>query len=369
MGKPKSHSLKAKKLAKKRNVFNTASGSSYSIENLLEKAAELMEEYQYEPAQKFCQRALEMDGDHPRALEMSGNLLLELGQVSEAQQCLGRAIFVEPDSGYRKYLTAAQLFSATEARDLYLKGIELLQAAASSFTSESSQSEARAELSTAWVALSELYMTDLCDEDEAETEAKRFIDLAVEMDKTNPEAWQGLASYLLVVGDTVKAGEAMETGIQLWLPQHLDWAVTGRGKQTALTYNTRLAAVKLLLDLEQLDRAAEILDNLLEEDDEVVAPWYLHGWLNYLRDDPDYHGNVRHYLNRARQVHAMNPTDDDAMVQHIEELLAEVGEEAPAAAVEDTLEYSEENSDRAERIAQILDREKESEAEEEAMEN
>jgi hypothetical protein len=71
----------------------------------------------YDLAQKFCQRALEQDSDHPRwvqdgvhsgantggdggkctrdgphtrALEMTGNLLLELGQVEKAQQCLGR---------------------------------------------------------------------------------------------------------------------------------------------------------------------------------------------------------------------------------------------------------------------------------------
>ena len=31
---------------------------------------------------------------------------------------------------------------------------------------------------------------------------------------------------------------------------------------------------------------------------QVVAAWYLHGWLNYLRNDPDFHGNVRHYLKR-----------------------------------------------------------------------
>jgi len=355
MGKPKTHSAKAKKLAKKKSQCSTAGGTVYSIEELLDKAADLMEEYKYEPAQKFCQRALEMDGDHPKALEMCGNLLLELGEIEKAQQCLGRAIFVEPESGHSKYMTAAQLFSGPEARDLYLKGIEILQNAASSYTSEEEQTEAKSELSTAWVALSELYMTDLCDEENAETEARRFIDLAVEVDRTNPEGWQGLASFLLVVGDTVGAGEAMDTSLQLWLPQHLEWAASGQGKQTALSYNTRLGSVKLLLDLEQLEKAAEILDSLLEEDDQVVAPWYLHGWLNYLRNDPDYHGNVRHYLTRARQVNVMNPTDDEAMVQHIEEILAEVGEESIATtSVEDTLEYTEENSERAERIAEIL---------------
>ena len=136
--------------------------------------------------------------------------------------------------------------------------------------------------------------------------------------------------------------------------------------------------MKLLLDLEELDQAGTILDTLLEEDDEVVAPWYLQGWLNYLRNDPDYHGNVRHYLAKARQVHVMNPTDDTAMVEHIAELLLEVGEgEAAeqAVAVGDTLEYTEENLERAEKIADILDKEVEEvdegedEAEDEAMED
>jgi len=361
MGKPK---IRSKRVSKKKTL-STGDGTAYSIEELLGQAAELMEGYNYEAAQKFCQRALEVDGDHPKALEMTGNLLLELGEVEKAQQCLGRAIFVEPESGHAKYLTAAQLFSGVEARDLYLKGIELLQKSAASEPSGSDQSETKSALSTAWVALSELYMTDLCDLEEAETEARRLIDLAVEVDRTNPEGWQALASYLLVVGDTDEAKKSMETSLSLWLPQHLAWASTGQGEQTNLAYNTRLDTVKLLLDLDMLEKAAEILDTLLEEDDEVVAPWYLHGWLNYLRDDADYHGNVRHYLNRAKQVHTMNPTDDDQMVQHIEELLNEVGqEESESEPVRDDLEYSEESQERASQIAQILDEEKEPEDEE-----
>jgi hypothetical protein len=43
------------------------------------------------------------------------------------------------------------------------------------------------------------------------------------------------------------------------------------------------------------------------------------------RNDPDYHGNVRHYLARAKKVHALSPTDDEAMLEHIEEILAEIG--------------------------------------------
>jgi hypothetical protein len=43
------------------------------------------------------------------------------------------------------------------------------------------------------------------------------------------------------------------------------------------------------------------------------------------RNDPDYHGNVRYYLERAQKVHAVSPTDDEAMLEHILEILAEIG--------------------------------------------
>lgn len=386
MGKPKTHSAKAKRMARKKAEAST---TTYSMDDLLDKATEMMEEYKYDLAKKFCERALELESDHPRALEMTGNLLLELGEVERAQHCLGRAIVVAPEEGHTKYMTAAQLFPGTQARDLYLKGIEVLQKSSSApevcRSTHSSpcslpsctplsleqEAQARSELSTAYVALSELYLTDLCDEPEAEVEARRLVTLATQADPGNPEGWQGLASLLVVVGDTAEALAAMETSLGLWLPQHLAWTREGEGEQTSLTYTTRLAAVKLLLDLEELDKAATILDTLLEEDDEVVAPWYLQGWLNYLRNDPDYHGNVRHYLTKARQVHVMNPTDDTAMVEHIAELLQEVGE-GEAEQVEeagDTLEYTEENLERAERIAEILDKEVEEEGEDEAMED
>ena len=55
----------------------------------------------------------------------------------------------------------------------------------------------------------------------------------------------------------------------------------------------------------------------------------------------------------------MSPTDDEAMMEHIKELLAEVGEEDSEGALEEEesnpLEYTEENMERAEKIAQILD--------------
>ena len=55
-----------------------------------------------------------------------------------------------------------------------------------------STAETKSELSSAHVALAELFMTDLCDEEEAAAESKRHINLATEVDPSNPEGWQVL---------------------------------------------------------------------------------------------------------------------------------------------------------------------------------
>jgi len=364
MGKPKSKGSKA--ALKRAKQKKQAAVHNYSLDELLGKAADLLDECQFELAEKFCQRALEMDNDHPIALEMCANLLLERGEVEKAQHCLGRAITVQPDSGFTKYLTAGQLFSGTDSRDLYSKAIEIMKVSlATSGDKEKSDnsddantsSDLKLQISSAYVAISELYMSDLCDLPEAQSEAEKHISLSIQSDPSNPEAWQAEASLRLVLGQFDAAKESIKRSLDLWLPGHIAFTETGEGQETNLSYNSRLGTVKLLLDLELLDEATKVCDGLLEEDDEVVAPWYLLGWLNYLREDQDYWGNVRHYLNRAKQVHVMSPTDDEEMIKHIEEILAEVGEEGETNDVKEDLTLAEDDHEKAEKIANILDQE------------
>jgi len=329
-----------------------------------------MDECQFQLAQKFCQRALEMDCDNLRALQLSASLLLEVGEVERAQQCLGRAIFLQPEEGHTKYLSLAQLLTGTEARDLYNKGAQLITAGLQREVSEMEGRELSRELSNTYVAISEIYMTDLCDSEEAETESRRYIQLAVEADRSNPEAQQALASYSLVTAQLEEARTAMDTSLQLWLPQHLLFLEKGEGEETSLSYTFRLSTAKLLLDLEDYNTASKVLESLAEEDDEVVATWYLLGWMNFLRSDPDYHGNVRYYLDRAKQVNTVNPTDDEAMLEHIDEILAEIG---PQPDADDESEGSQllpgataaaaivEQGDDEDAVADILDREAEEE--------
>ena len=98
----------------------------------------------------------------------------QAGKVEQAKQCLGRAITVLPNQGHAKYFSLAQLFSGQESLDIYKQGILILQDVLSQLDMDSNEAkEARKELSNSFCAVSELYMTDLCDKEEAEAECSR----------------------------------------------------------------------------------------------------------------------------------------------------------------------------------------------------
>jgi len=375
MGKPKSKTrtkAAAKKpaAAAKATAADRQTTTDYSIDDILKQVEACMDEYKYELAQKFCERALEMDADNVRALELTSSLLLELGQMESAQHCLGRAVFLEPHTGHSKYLSLAQLMTGPESRDLYRKAIEILT---NLLTGQEASDPVKAaewkrDLSNAHVSISEIYMTDLCDEQEAESESKSSIERSIECDPSNPESFQAKANYALVTGNIEEAKLGISQSIALWFPQQLQFLENGEGIETTLSYTFRLNTAKILLDLEQYDTAIKLLESLLEEDDQVVSAWYLLGWLYYLRSrsESDYAGNARHYLLKAAEVNKANPTEDRAMVDHIQELLKELaeageGDEEVAAAVDIA-------DAEAGAVAQLLDEEATEDGEDSRME-
>ncbi len=108
---------------------------------------------------------------------------------------------MQPDEGHSKFLAMAQLFQGREALDLYNSGIRIMLKAREECQDESRRKEISTELSSAYCACAELFMTDLCDEEKAEEECKEGIARAEEACPTNAEAKQTKARFLLVKQD------------------------------------------------------------------------------------------------------------------------------------------------------------------------
>lgn len=343
MGKPNRSRVKRKKAPKDKQPKKVTGSAkeSYSIDDILDKVEEYIDTFQYELAQKFCQRALEMDNDNIRALETSGFLLLELGNMDAAKNCFGRVVELEPESGHSKYMYLGQLLTGIDAIKCFQKGIELMKKSmeesdgAGACSAEDGKPTAK-DISSAYCAIAEIYLTDSCFEDDAESKCKECLELAIQSDSENCEAYQLMASFLLSKDDKEGARNNIEKSVALWLPQ-LQEAEKAEGSNIdpvqvcPVSYLSRMNAAKILIEVEKYDIASEILELLLEEEEEVIEVWYLLGWLHFLQGE-DYKENARHYLTKGNELAVKLKFDDKTLMAHLTELLEKLG---PAPAEND----------------------------------
>lgn len=310
--------------------------AKYTLDQLLDKAQECIDKFEYEMAQKFCQRALEMDPDNVRALETSGSLLTDLGNVEAAKQCFGRAVHLCPDKGYSKYLNLGQLFEGAQSVECFQKGIELMMVEKQS--KEAQEVEAACgggvegptdrDVSNAYLSIAEIYMTDCCFDDDAEEKCGANIDKAIAVDPDNPDAHLLRASYLMTQQNTQDAKETIKKSVSLWLPDFQAADQPGASSSSMIecpqSFESRMSTGKILIEVEEYELANEVLETLIEENDECVDVWYLIGWANYLLGD-DGKDTARSYLNKAKKLYKKTKCDDADLEKHIDELLEALG--------------------------------------------
>ncbi|CAH1790220.1 unnamed protein product [Owenia fusiformis] len=351
-GKHAPKSKKKPKAGKKKQESGDSSANTtqkYTVDQLLDKVAEYLDEFKYELAQKFCQRAVELEPDNLRALELSGQLLLEVGNNESAKHCFGRAVELSPDNGHSKYMYLGQLCEGVDAVTFFQKGIALMEES----LLEQQNKEVNAacalpsdgvsvkDISSAYCSVAELYMTDLCDEADAEVQCRTALERAIERDATYAEAFHLMASFQLIKQNKNEAKKMIDQGVKLWLPklQSIDKSETLASEDEKeidplqvvdISYGSRVEAAKILIEVEDYKTANEVLEYLLDEDDTSVQVWYLLGLQNYL-EGADYKANARYYLTKATTLYTKKKkegtdTEEDLeILGHVEKLLTELG--------------------------------------------
>ncbi|XP_070823505.1 uncharacterized protein [Chaetodon trifascialis] len=340
------------------------SAEKYSVQQLLEKTEEYMDTFDFEMAGLFCQRALDVDSNNLQALDMLGNICSELGDTQKAKEVFLRAVELSPDVGHSKYMYLGQIHTGQEAVDYYTRGIQVLLSALDKQAQPTAQARAAAppdenpELPTAkdvciaYCSIAEIYLSDLCMEEGAGDKCREFIERALQYHYDNPEALQLMASYLFSTERNQEGREYLLKSVGLWLPAQKQSAASSSTEQEMQNdippYESRITTAKLLIESEEYEMAVDVLEGLLEEDDEVVQVWYLSGWVCYLqfekaKEQQEREGReateeekeewkalkeaARSYLTSAKKLYSKLRCDDRPMLEHAEQLLAELGGE------------------------------------------
>ncbi|CAG8467359.1 11385_t:CDS:2 [Funneliformis caledonium] len=264
----------------KSNNVTTNNGVSYNVSDLLTKISSLIDTCDYQLAFQFAKRALSMEQDNVQVLEILGMVEIELGMFDEAREHFSKAISINPDQGYSKYMYMGQLSESLDAISCFQKGVDLMiseyTSTATKIDEGSDKHQLARKISSALCSMTEIYLTDCCK--------------ALEIDPLNPEVYQLLASVRLSQQRNDDAKINLEKSLNLWI--NLD-----PGHSSIPSYESRISLVKLLIELSQYTQALNILELLQKEDDEILELWYLYGWCYFLmgQDSQNEQDHLTHF--------------------------------------------------------------------------
>ncbi|KAI7854637.1 hypothetical protein BDC45DRAFT_507776 [Circinella umbellata] len=312
--------------------------SNYTVEDLIPRIQQNIDSMEYPMAYAFCNKALELEPQNPDLLEVTGQVEMELEKFAEARQHMLNAIQQKPDSGYSKYMYLGQLSIEKEAIEAFEKGVNIMVDERRKLANDSEEArDLSSKIASALCSMTEIYLTDCCFEPEAEQKCEEYLLQAQQTDPENSEVYQLLASVRLSQARNEDAQAALQKSMELWVnKEHGDPAIP--------IYDSRLALVRLLLELNMHEHAFTVLEGLQKENDQVVDLWYLYGWTYFClgevesrpADERQGHWeDARDCLETAVKLYQVIGSDDEAMLEHAHELITTINQVVPPSAPEE----------------------------------
>jgi tetratricopeptide (TPR) repeat protein len=310
---------KAKKAAGKKGGGRAAVGEagpvdaagappSRGADECVALAESLVEECRPQEASLLYEEALMARPADPAIMDALGALLYEMGDEARARDLFQASAKVSPAGGHSKWLHLAQLAEGPTAVEAFRRGIALLEAKVAGTADPAEAAVLRRELSNAYCGVADVYLTDLCDEAEAEGVSEASAGSAVKVDPSNPEAYAVAASVRLsqsrpadaaaLLKKACEALSALEEQHAAAQDEEDETTVSAAAASAAAaasssssssssaashpaapfplpTYSARLSLARMCLEVELNDEAGELLDTLLGEDDTDMEVWFL----------------------------------------------------------------------------------------------
>ena len=384
----KTKTSKQQKEAKKSSkMANGSARQNETPEQLYASAIDLVEQSQPEDALRQakklwsqCQNGLVTE--QLPALNLLGEISVELGDVDSAKQYFEQAVVLDPEGkvpeamggGAEKFLWLAQLCEEGGKASVqwFEKGAAALQGEIEALETGNMPGmdeegmlmlrvEKKRKLANALCGIVEVYMTDLSWEDDAEARCEALVTQAMTVeDETSPEVLQTLASVRLSQERKEDAQSALTRSLATW--RHLD------PEDPAIPdFANRIALSRLLMEAEMEKEAMFVLQRLVTDDDQSVEAWYLGGWCQNLIaekltaaglsiDTPasgaDEENELlialkgsRNWLKMALRLYDLLEYEDDRLCEHAKELVValdgDLGPEAKDAGAGEEDEWEE----------------------------
>jgi tetratricopeptide (TPR) repeat protein len=364
MAKTKPNNKKTKKREKSalHRVVGSPSKASTPPETppiLLAQATASLQQGDIAGAIKPAKRALSLLDPQSEAalpaLNLLGEIHIELGQIDAARQYFLQATAIDQDGaigedfggGAEKFLWLAQLSEegGQDSVDWFEKGAVCLRMQIQQLLDQKKLGkegqvlleEKTKKLTGALCAVVEVYMTDLSWEEDAEQKCEALVTEATMVAPGFPEPWQTLANVRISQERMEDARAALKRSLDLWRDLPPESSVVP-------DFPTRVSLARLLMEADMDVDAIEVLERLVGEDDTSVEVWYLGGWGLYIMGEKQKNGEVkaengegeswrvswissRQWLNQSLLLFKQQGYEDERLGEHAKELLAKLNAE------------------------------------------
>ncbi|EKM58296.1 uncharacterized protein PHACADRAFT_26810 [Phanerochaete carnosa HHB-10118-sp] len=358
MGRARTKSRKAQAAAAVQSKKADAAQQQQSppASALLEKAQTLIVQCDYGLAERFVDRILEREPTHAAAREMLGVIYLETGELDAARKTFETLIPPHPDAlnppPPSAHLYLAQLSDEDPQNALrhYQAAVDIMVAqlkgkerAVDLAGANDDETELKQNVVRALVAMVEIWMDpsyDLCFDPAAEKTCEELINMALQADPGNTEALQALASVRLSQQRPDEAKQCLEQAWTQWkdLEPALLSPHTFADDHRLPPIPTRLALVKMFLELELFEPALLVLSGIMAFDDQEVEAWYLEGWCFFLMAEQAQENggtlqelaweqlarDARDCLETCKMLHESQEHPDTPLLEHAKELIAKL---------------------------------------------
>lgn len=371
---PTRPSKKAKAKARNQAKRSNPAPSTKQPRQLLAEATAQLEQGDALGAITLAKQALDaaLDSDDARACaayNLLGEINVELGEIDPARKYFLEAVKLDPDGalaedlggGPEKFNWLAQLSEDGGADSVtwFEKAAACLRTQIQSLTDAAAEArrkgsahraveealeakidEKKRKLAETLCAVAEVYMTDLSWEEDAEARCETLITEATMLAPELPDAWQTVANVRVSQSRREDAVAALERGLALWTDLEPE-------DPRVPPFPSRVALTRLLMECEMENRAVEICERLVLEDDSSVEAWYLGGFAYYTlgeklknpsgeektngesgegqKDAWKRHWvRARQWLSQCQLLFEAQEYEDDRLGEHANELLATV---------------------------------------------
>jgi tetratricopeptide (TPR) repeat protein len=290
---------------------------------LIGHAEKALGRFEPELAVQFLTRAHEKDALDTSVMDSLGRVYLQLGDSESAMRFFLQSCSVSPDASPYKWMFLGQLQESNDSLNSYSKGISLLMAMIGSDGSRMNEIELeklKKEISSAYCSIAELYMTDLCFDDNAELKCQSAVEKAFEFQHDSLDARMSCASLRISQQRPLEAADIIE-GVcstlitllknKLEKPLLASFQQGGEGQdeeeeQDDIDPEFCVSVVKLLLECAEVKSnlancSVELLDLLLDLDDSNIENWYLAG-VAAMSCRPVDHDSAKLHLDRAMEM-------------------------------------------------------------------